>query len=45
MSSLEQSVKANIKFVKESPFIRKELRDSAQGFIFDVKSGEVKKIA
>ena len=45
MFRIEESVKADIKFVKESPYIRKELRDSAQGFMFDIKTGEVKKIA
>jgi len=42
--SLEESVKQNIKFVKESPYIRKELRESAQGFLFDIKTGKVNKI-
>ena len=39
MTSLEQSVKDDLAILKASPLVRKELRENASGFIFDIKTG------
>jgi carbonic anhydrase len=42
---LEQSVQEDIDLVKASPLIRKELADRTRGFVYDIKTGEVKPVA
>jgi carbonic anhydrase len=42
---LEQSVLEDIELVRASPLIRKELADRTRGFIYDIKTGEVKPVA
>ncbi|KAH7261588.1 hypothetical protein BKA59DRAFT_447837 [Fusarium tricinctum] len=41
---LERSVQEDIELVKASPLVRKELADRTQGFIYDIKTGEVKPV-
>jgi carbonic anhydrase len=39
LNSLEQSVRDDIAILKANPFIRKELAEHANGFVYDLKSG------
>ena len=41
---MEKSVKEDLAWVQESPLIRDALKKGTQGFIFDIKTGEVKKV-
>ncbi|KAL6696737.1 carbonic anhydrase [Trichoderma pleuroticola] len=41
---LEQSVRDDVKLLKTSRIIRRELRDHARGYLYDVKSGLVRRI-
>lgn len=43
--SVEQSVRQDLKFFKDSPYVRKELRENAYGFVYDIKSGELTQIS
>ncbi|KAL3462200.1 carbonic anhydrase [Aspergillus heterothallicus] len=43
-ADLEQSVQEDIQLVKRSPLVRKELADRTWGFIYDLKTGEVKPV-
>jgi carbonic anhydrase len=36
---MEESVRYDLEVVRNSPYIRKELKDSARGFVFDIKTG------
>lgn len=37
--SMEESVKHDLEVVRKSPYIRKGLKDSVRGFVFDIKTG------
>ena len=39
--SLEQSVKEDISLLRQSPFLPKELVESAVGFTYDIKTGKL----
>lgn len=39
--SLEERVRQNVKLVKESPHIRKELKERTKGLIYDIKTGKL----
>lgn len=39
--SLEQSVRDDIEFVKNSPLVRKELADRTTGYIYDIHTGKL----
>jgi carbonic anhydrase len=41
MRSIEQSVKDDLAWLKTMLLIRKELADSAVGFVYDIKSGKL----
>lgn len=41
---MEESVKSDLEWVRANPLIRDELKEAFQGFIFDIKSGEVTKV-
>ncbi|KAL7938465.1 hypothetical protein V8C35DRAFT_275724 [Trichoderma chlorosporum] len=41
---LEQSVRDDVKLLKASRIIRRELRDHVSGYLYDVKSGLVRRI-
>ncbi|KAK4077061.1 uncharacterized protein Triagg1_4028 [Trichoderma aggressivum f. europaeum] len=43
ITDLEQSVRADVKLLKTSRIIRRELRDHASGYLYDVKSGLVRR--
>jgi carbonic anhydrase len=36
---LEQRVRDNVKLIKDSPFIREELKARTKGLIYDIKTG------
>ncbi|ROW07229.1 hypothetical protein VMCG_03778 [Cytospora schulzeri] len=42
--TLEQRVRENVKLIKTSPFIRKELKDRTKGLIYDLKTGKLTEI-
>ncbi|KAF7563659.1 hypothetical protein G7046_g474 [Stylonectria norvegica] len=41
---LEQSVREDVQLVRASPLVRKELASRTRGFVYDVKTGEVKPV-
>ncbi|KAL3446133.1 carbonic anhydrase [Aspergillus insuetus] len=41
---LERSVQEDVQLVKNSPLVRKELADRTRGFVYDLKTGEVKPV-
>ncbi|KAI1311152.1 carbonic anhydrase [Xylaria venustula] len=43
-TDLVQRTKQDVDVIKSSPLIRKELRDTASGLVYDVKTGKVTKI-
>ena len=44
-TSLEESVRADVEWAKAHPLIREELKKGIQGFVFDIETGEVRKVA
>ncbi|RAO73677.1 uncharacterized protein BHQ10_009689 [Talaromyces amestolkiae] len=42
---LERSVQEDVQLVKRSPLVRKELAERTRGFVYDIKTGEVKPVA
>ncbi|KAL1901021.1 hypothetical protein Sste5346_002086 [Sporothrix stenoceras] len=44
IQNIEESVKADLEWVRETPFIRSDLKKGAQGFVFDIKTGLVTKV-
>ena len=45
MSSIEQSIKDDLAILKASPLIREELAAKSYGFLYDIKTGELKTVA
>ena len=45
IDDLEQSLKDDVAFLKNSPFLRSELKGKIHGFLYDIKTGELKKVA
>ncbi|EXJ68568.1 carbonate dehydratase [Cladophialophora psammophila CBS 110553] len=45
ISDVEQSTKDDIAWLKQSPLVRKELADKAQGYVYDVVTGELRRVA
>lgn len=43
-SSTEDGVRDDLKFLKESPMMRKELSEHLHGFLYDIKTGKVQEI-
>ncbi|KAL2814131.1 carbonic anhydrase [Aspergillus granulosus] len=43
--SVEDSVKEDVKFIKESPLVRDGLKDSIFGLVFDIKTGVLERVA
>ncbi|KAF4637924.1 hypothetical protein G7Y89_g147 [Cudoniella acicularis] len=41
INDLEQSVKDELKILRASPLVRRELAERAAGFVFDIKTGEL----
>lgn len=39
--SLEKSVREELKFIRESPYIRKDLAANARGFVFYLKTNSL----
>ena len=39
IAGLEDGVKNQLSFIRESPSVKKELADGARGYIFDLKTG------
>lgn len=37
--SMEEGIRHDLEVVRKSPYIRKELKESARGFIFDIRTG------
>ncbi|KAK4063148.1 hypothetical protein Trihar35433_8943 [Trichoderma harzianum] len=44
ITDLEQSVRDDVKLLKTSRIIRRELRENASGYLYDVKSGLVRRV-
>jgi carbonic anhydrase len=44
IDNLEESVLDNMSLLKESKFIRSELKDGIMGFVYDIKTGLVKEV-
>jgi carbonic anhydrase len=44
MTSLEESVRDDLELLKTSPLVPKEVADKAQGFIFDVTTGNLTRV-
>ena len=42
--SVEQSVKDDVEFFRSSPLVRRELAERTHGFVFDIKTGELKSV-
>ncbi|KAK7736341.1 hypothetical protein SLS63_003318 [Diaporthe eres] len=38
-NKLEQRVRDNVKLIKDSPFVREELKAHTKGLIYDIKTG------
>ncbi|KAJ4186365.1 hypothetical protein NW759_016939 [Fusarium solani] len=38
-SNMEEGVRHDLEVVRKSPYLRKELKDSVRGFVFDIKTG------
>ena len=36
---LEQRVRDNVKLIKDSPFVREELKARTKGLVYDIKTG------
>ncbi|KAF7560388.1 hypothetical protein G7046_g3752 [Stylonectria norvegica] len=43
-TDMEASVKSDLEWVRASPLIREELKPGIQGFMFDIKTGLVKRV-
>lgn len=43
-STLEDRVREHVTFARETPFLRKELKDKVSGYVYDLKDGSLKKI-
>lgn len=39
LCSLPESVREDLKFLKSHPLVRQELRDTAVGYVYDIKTG------
>jgi len=44
MRRLEESVREDLKFLKESALVRQEIKDNARGYVYDIKSGKLKEV-
>ncbi|OQV04549.1 hypothetical protein CLAIMM_09409 [Cladophialophora immunda] len=44
-NSVEESTRGDIAWLKQSPLVRKELSDKAQGYVYDVFTGELRRVA
>jgi carbonic anhydrase len=42
--SVEDSVRSDVEFLKQSPLVRKELKGSIQGLVFDIETGRLNKV-
>ncbi|KAL1901022.1 hypothetical protein Sste5346_002087 [Sporothrix stenoceras] len=42
--SIEESIQADLEWVRNSPYLREELKKNAQGFFYDIKTGLVTKV-
>ncbi|KAK1757098.1 carbonic anhydrase [Echria macrotheca] len=43
-TDIVESVKGDLKWVKESPLMSDQVKKGAQGFVFDIKTGKVEKV-
>ncbi|PON20689.1 carbonate dehydratase [Trichoderma gamsii] len=41
---LEESVREDLRLLKEQKFIRQELRDNVKGYVYDIKTGKLKEV-
>lgn len=44
LSSIEQSVRDDLEWLKSASLIRKELADSAVGFVYDIHTGKLHRV-
>lgn len=44
-SSLEDRAREHVNIARNSPFLRKELRENTSGYVFDLADGSLKQIA
>ncbi|OAP65108.1 hypothetical protein AYL99_01080 [Fonsecaea erecta] len=45
ITDVEESTKSDIAWLKQSPLLRKELSDRAQGYVYDVVTAELRRVA
>jgi carbonic anhydrase len=43
-NSIKESVKSDLDWVSTHPLIREELKKGFQGYVFDIKTGELEKV-
>lgn len=41
---LEESVRDDLRLLKEQKFVRQELRDNVKGYVYDIKTGKLKEV-
>jgi carbonic anhydrase len=41
---LEESVREDVRLLKEQNFVRQELRDNVKGYVYDIKTGKLKEV-
>jgi carbonic anhydrase len=44
-SSLKQSLKDDVAFLKSTPYIRDEIKSRVRGFLYDIKTGSLEEIS
>lgn len=42
--SLDEGVRGDVKWVRDSPLITEKLKKGTQGFVFDIESGKVRRV-
>lgn len=41
---LDERVRVNVQVIKDSPYIRQELKDRTRGLIYDIKTGKLTQV-
>ncbi|KAK5656641.1 hypothetical protein OQA88_4621 [Cercophora sp. LCS_1] len=44
MTDVEESIKGDVKWFRENPLVRAELKDGCRGFVLDSQTGKVRKV-
>ncbi|KAH7006804.1 carbonic anhydrase [Ilyonectria destructans] len=43
-TNIEESVRGDLEWFRANPLVREELKQGCQGFVYDIKTGELKKV-